>query len=295
MTMKLLVLSDLHLDFVGFSATQAGKRIDEQADAVVLAGDICEGSNGLRWARQAFGSKPIIYVAGNHEFYRHSIDELLIDLRDDAARLGIHFLERDSVRLKDVNDGGEVLILGTTLWTDFEYFGPSTRDAAMDAADRGLNDFHLIRRTDESGEGGLSGLSGQSVESLPFTPHDALALHMQSRDWLKEQLDLVALTGDPARTVVVTHHAPSDGSVEPHYRDSKLTACFASNLEHLMGRSRYWIHGHMHSSHRYTVSAPAGVPGGIGTEVVCNPRGYAHRYQSGQENAMFEPALLIEV
>lgn len=49
--MKLLVLSDLRRDFRPFEPVHEGRRIDERADVVVLAGDIDEGTRGLRWAQ----------------------------------------------------------------------------------------------------------------------------------------------------------------------------------------------------------------------------------------------------
>ena len=63
--LKLLVLSDLHLEFAPFMPAPAAV---DAADVVVLAGDICNGTKAIPWARQAFGSKPVVYVAGNHEF-----------------------------------------------------------------------------------------------------------------------------------------------------------------------------------------------------------------------------------
>ena len=63
--MRLHILSDLHLEF--------GKvKIPEtDADVIVLAGYIHVGSKGISWARKQFPDKPVIYVLGNHEFYRH--------------------------------------------------------------------------------------------------------------------------------------------------------------------------------------------------------------------------------
>jgi hypothetical protein len=56
--MKLLLLSDQHLDHQPFSAEGPdGRRWGDGADAVVLAGDINEGLQGLRWAHQAFPDK----------------------------------------------------------------------------------------------------------------------------------------------------------------------------------------------------------------------------------------------
>ena len=69
--MKLQVLSDLHLAHLPLPAMHNGSHIDAQADVVVLAGDIDDGVVGLRWASETFPDKPVVYVAGNHEFYGH--------------------------------------------------------------------------------------------------------------------------------------------------------------------------------------------------------------------------------
>jgi hypothetical protein len=83
---------------------------------------------------------------------------------------------------------------------------------------------------------------------------------------------------------VVTHHAPSRRSIVPRFVGSWLNPCYASDAEHLLGRSALWIHGHMHDSFDYAVR---------GTRVVCNPRGYARN--GIPENAAFDPELCLEV
>lgn len=70
--MRLLVLSDLHLDR-GTSLT-----VPPQAayDAVVLAGDInTPGVRAVQWAARdsTFGGKPVAFVPGNHEFYNTEV------------------------------------------------------------------------------------------------------------------------------------------------------------------------------------------------------------------------------
>lgn len=65
--MRLHVLSDLHIEFDDFEPPETS------ADVVVLAGDTHVGVKGIEWAAQAFPDKPILYVPGNHEFYRQAI------------------------------------------------------------------------------------------------------------------------------------------------------------------------------------------------------------------------------
>lgn len=119
MKARLLVLSDLHVEFAPFVPDAT---VLQGVDAVVLAGDIHQGTRGIEWARKTFSSLPVIYVAGNHEFYGHHWDRLLDELRAAAELWDVHFLENDAVSL------GGVRFLGCTLWSDFEYFGGRNRD-----------------------------------------------------------------------------------------------------------------------------------------------------------------------
>jgi len=58
-------------------------------------------------------------------------------------------------------------------------------------------------------------------------------MHQSAVAWLREELE----TGDPGKTVVVTHQAPHRGSVHARHENDLLTAGYASDLTHLMGRS----------------------------------------------------------
>jgi predicted phosphodiesterase len=66
--MKLAIYSDLHCQF----ETWVPPLEAAYADVVILAGDIHIGIKGLIWAREHF-KQPIIYVTGNHEYYRNKI------------------------------------------------------------------------------------------------------------------------------------------------------------------------------------------------------------------------------
>ena len=107
--MKLHVLSDLHFEFAPFELPAT------DADVVVLAGDIDVGRRGLEVARAA-GGRPVVYVAGNHEYYGHSIPGLTGELVAATRGAGIHVLENEAVVI------GGVRFLGCTLWTDFAAF-----------------------------------------------------------------------------------------------------------------------------------------------------------------------------
>ncbi len=268
--MKMPVLSDLHLEWQKFRLVHNDRRIDDDVDVVVLAGDIAEGVDGIRWARESFVTKEIVYVAGNHEFYKHNIDSTSEQMQEVTRRMDVHLLQRDAVTL------GGVRFLGTTLWTDFEVFGANNRDKCMHEAGMRMNDYWLIK-TSKGFERAPSGGINQRL----LMPADSLREHQLNVQWLDAEL----AKGDPDKTVVVTHHAPHWNSVELKYAADMLSAAYVSDLTRLMGRNRYWIHGHMHSSIDYVVN---------GTRVVSNPRGQVYR-DGSLENEAFNPAFVLEI
>lgn len=123
--LKLLIMSDLHIDMAMMSVVVDGRRIDAEADVVVLAGDIAEGLRSPEWARHAFPDKEIILVAGNHEFYDRYWNRNLTRIRQRSKELDVHFLENDATEI------GGIRFLGCTLWTDFMLNGASRRQTAV--------------------------------------------------------------------------------------------------------------------------------------------------------------------
>jgi predicted phosphodiesterase len=286
--MKLLVLSDLHLEFANFVPDAAAT---EAADLVVLAGDIHKGTQGIVWARKTFPTKEIIYVAGNHEFYGEHWDMLLRHFRMLAGVYDIHFLENDSVTI----DG--IRFLGTTLWTNFEFFGQSRRSQMMRLAETGMNDFRLIKAEPLAVK--LVGLAGTVAEtritdyrSKPrLSPTHTVLRHRESLAWLQAELSNREL-GDPDKTVVVTHHYPCKRSTAAKWASDPLTAAFGSKLDmEMLTQAKIWIHGHTHDSCDYRLGDSERP-----VRVVCNPRGYPLRRLTNEfENPAFNPGLLIEI
>jgi predicted phosphodiesterase len=252
--MKLNILSDLHLGLGGLAPP------DNDADVVILAGDIARPAEAVAWATSL--RKPVLYVPGNHEFYGNSIDATLAALRSLCDGTTVNLLDDDELVL----DG--VRFVGSTLWTDFLLFGTERRAAAMQEGRRFLRDFARIR-------------TGEAADAI-YTPADSAARFAMHRRFLATRL--AAPFAGP--TVVVTHHAPSPRSIHPRFKDSLLNACFISDVEALMdgARASLWVHGHTHDSFDYTVN---------GTRVVCNPRGYAKN--GVDENAGFDPDFTIRV
>lgn len=118
-----------------------GRRVDAEADLVILAGDIHVGVRGIRWARETFPDKPVIYVAGNHEFYGYHWNKLLDEMREAANKYDVDFLEVDGI------DIGGIRFLGCSLWTSFGLFGEDKKRSAMQHAEGEMNDYREIKIT----------------------------------------------------------------------------------------------------------------------------------------------------
>lgn len=266
MPIRVRVLSDLHLEGNMPEAIPGAA-----ADLVVLAGDIHNHAEGLRWAAENFDADvPVIYVPGNHEYYDGAFGALDAAMRDTARSLGnVHYLNGDVYTSPD----GRFRVLGTTLWTDFALFGDdeATLAAAMTACARTMFDFNGVIQVDWTAAG-----APMQGESRALTPADTLALHRGARAWLEAEL------AKPwqGQTIVVTHHAPHRASLAERYANEIGSAGFVSDLGPLVAPpAALWIHGHTHTSFDYETTS--------GTRVVCNPRGYIRRKTGERENPAF--------
>lgn len=271
--MKIRILSDLHLEC---DEPEAIPHTD--ADLVVLAGDIHNHAEGIRWAAQTFDpDTPVIYVPGNHEYYDGEFGALETAMRDAAASIdNVHYLNNAVW----TDPAGRWRVLGTTLWTDFELFGASddARAASFAAAEKAMLDFRGPIQVTWAAD-----TRGDEAPARRFTVDDALALHRQSRAWLEQEL---AKPFDGA-TIVVTHHAPHRASLAERFAQDLASAGFISHLPTLVREPvALWVHGHTHTGFDYVSD---------GTRVVCNPRGYVGRRSRRLENPQFAWDKIVEI
>ncbi|MGZ4968951.1 MAG: metallophosphoesterase [Methylobacter sp.] len=226
--MRINYFSDIHLEFGLLKAP------NNDADIIVAAGDIGVGTQGVDWLKEL--NKPVIYVAGNHEFYTQEYQQTLQLIRQQCADSNIRFLENDCFIFQDVR------FLGCTLWADLFVDG----DEKAETLGKTLNDFQRIQFAEK-----------------PFDVLQFSRLHQSSKIWLEQEL----ARPFPGKTVVITHHAPSlwswNGSV---HNLKKLAYC--NDMKPLLHEYEIaaWIHGHVHSQLDYRIA---------GSRILCNPRGYA--------------------
>jgi len=281
-TLRIQLASDLHLEMLGRGL--AGERLiapAADADLLVLAGDVANGTRAIELF--ANWPVPVLYVAGNHEFYGLNWESTRAHLRKAARGTSVVFLDNDAADLsafghwfgprKDLLS--RVRFLGTTMWTDYRYDAGLTQRQLMKHAETRIRDHSAI-----------------STQEGRFTAAHALGDHEMSRAWLEREL---AAPFD-GKTIVISHHAPHPLSVHPRYLAANTlatNAAFASDLTPLLQRADVWCHGHVHDSFDYQVGR---------CRVVANPRGYAkNRDEAAEvadlefENAQFKWACVIDI
>lgn len=267
--LRLHILSDLHLEFSDrhppWDPPASG------ADVVILAGDIDNGTRAIDWAERTFPDQTVLYVPGNHEYYESEIGRANDALRERSrSSPNVRVLLNDAVALEGVR------FLGTTLWTDFELFGPGRRAESIAESLRYVTDFRLV-----------------DYGARRLTPEDTVHLHREACRFLREHLD----TPFDGPTVVITHHGPHPLSVHARWAATPSSGAFVSDLTPLLGKASLWVHGHTHDGFDYEVA---------GTRVVANPMGYRksnwRRSRDGSEpptvsyeNETFDPGFVVNV
>jgi predicted phosphodiesterase len=273
--MKIAYCSDIHIEFDTIKLKNS-----ENADVLVLAGDIClvsqlgsypdnsdeflYGKNGrihdffINCSKEF---KHIVYVLGNHEHYRYNIKDSLQDLKKHLGYIkNLHILEKESV----IIDG--VTFLGATLWTDMN----SGHNETIERVSYAMNDFRIIYNSDsDSNDGNRLSTAFDSWDPTDararWTPLDAIVQFNATVEWI----DKVEKTD---KVVVVTHHAPSFKSIHPSYvHDELLNGAYSSDLEQFITDRPdilVWFSGHIHHPQDYIIGE---------TKILANPRGYAGR------------------
>jgi Icc-related predicted phosphoesterase len=263
--MRIWTFSDLHLAFGNLDYTFEFP----DADLCVVAGDVTSPPmNSVKWLQRHIGERmPVIFVAGNHEYYGQVYLDTLNDMKASLdAFPSVHFLENSAVVIHGVR------FIGATLWTDFALY--KQQRESMKVAHAFMNDYRTI----------MYRLS--PPERL--TPQHTLDFHRDSRNWLENELRRPF----EGKTVVVTHTCPHTMSVDPQFDGDPVTPAFASDLSDLITtfQPAAWIHGHTHTSFDYVVPYTS-------TRVICNPRGYVRQTNTSYsvENMMFERYKVVEV
>lgn len=281
--MKLQLLSDLHLEaHPHFTPSPA-----VGADVLVLAGDIGSYQAGSLLSDDDFGlarfsplpqyagwPTPVVFVPGNHEYDMQDFDAAHARLRRSCDRLGLIWLERESMVLQGVR------FVGTTLWSDFDALAdhaaitdPGQRLQRREKAFRAAN-FYLSK-------------TGSTRQGVPFLAAELREQALVCQSWLRNAL------AQPfaGTTVAVTHFAPSLLSADPRYGLVPGTAGFCNALDDCLPHAQLWLHGHLHAPSDYLVRGARADGAPWSCRIVANPLGYARK----GEQATFQPHCVLTV
>lgn len=220
-------------------------QVNKAASTIVLAGDIGVADQAIQWVSDLaalYRDRQIVYVAGNHEFYRTRHSEQLDQFKRAFEALpNVHFLENTAVVIQGVR------FLGCTLWTEFNALGVRVGHDFKEKYANFLYDFRLIR----------------SAEQQLITPAYMASLQRESVDWLTSQLR------EPhgGATVVVTHFPPTNNLLHGLFGENEVAAYFLNDLQALIEQYRpaMWCYGHNH----WNEDLVSG-----GTHIVSNQLGY---------------------
>ncbi len=203
---RIVWATDLHLNFVPDQVTFAFYEAvaNQNADAVLIAGDIAEAHNFARHLQdmQAVVSRPIYFVLGNHDYYHGSIQKVRAETRRLCER------NPNLIWLNDagvVKLGRDTALVGHDGWADGrlgDYRNSTIR----------LNDYVLI---DE-----LIGHSRQELLGVLNQLGDEAAGHFRHvlTDALEEHTKVIALTHVPPFLEASWHDGQlSDDDWAPHF------------------------------------------------------------------------------
>lgn len=247
----LRLVSDIHLE--GFSSLSSTDLINhfvptdekDSESILILGGDISSQKIQLIDFIKTIENRflKVLFVQGNHEFYRHDYDNYNKELDlEFKAHLSNTFWSNGKISQEII---GNVRFIFGTLWGDG---GLNHVDYVN--VNEALNDFRLITKG-----------------SKTFSVFDMVEIYRRQKAHIREYLS------EPfnGKTVVVTHHMPTRLLVDSFYKpldgSDGINGGFVGCCENIIFSDiapNLWIFGHTHSTkdevHHNTrfVSNPAG-------------------------------------
>ena len=241
-TKHFTLYSDIHTEFWdGYDVLDPGT-----GDLLILAGDIgmvctlntSDGKSYENFLRKCSeGYNKVLYVLGNHELYGGDFATTVDKLREFTSKY-------DNITVLDNNSEyyNGVHYVGGTMWANFNNMNISM----MSSCGYYMNDYHQIRNGEKS-----------------LTPTDTLNEHKSTVQWFERCLN--SLNGP---VVMITHHAPSVESLNPHYVKNEVNGAYFTDMTNFINdhpNVTHWVHGHVHVNNNYYIG---------GCNVLSNPYGY---------------------
>jgi len=217
--MKIQVFSDLHLEFFKSKddILYFLRSLVTDADCVIIAGDVFGYENiemQMQCIDDVFGLTEVVFIPGNHEYYGTSRAYMNEQMRLEAKKYGMIFLENGYHMLDD-----NVIVIGACGWHD-----SFTSDAT-----RFLTDF-------------------STIEELISDPYSSIVWNHESKKFFSDTME----AHSDKKIICVTHNAPLIDLTPHKYIGSVLNPFFANDWSDIIRKYKpsIWISGHFH---QYTV------------------------------------------
>jgi len=274
---KIYYMSDLHIDYncMVIKDYKLLFKDIEPNNYLIIAGDLCEIRHKrelhefFNYTSKIF--KHIIYIAGNHEYYKNNLDDSII--REEIKEYdNITFLQDDFIDFEE----DKFVVYGTTLWTG------SSNDIALDMHVRdNMMDYKCIYQKNPDITRPPFG-----TYRIPITRQQIISLHLDMYYKLEEFLEDIA-EDQHYKKIIVTHHLPSYNLISNEYINNACNSGYATDLDDKLKKLDfdYWICGHTHKSKDYELE----LNNGKKAKFYINPYGY------DKENELFKPTKYIDM
>ena len=290
--MKIRVISDLHIDVnerFPFSLKGEGKDV-----YALVAGDVSGGSKATaNWIKQNIHNG--CFIVGNHD---PAYNEDGITIQQHKLNLHNKFPLENNVTFLDESvglmtkeiPGTNILVIGSTLYTDYKYMEAHTRRTFENNNKwrKEHNDELLtvegVNMSMASPRIGRGGLNDFIWGHVPDEKNPGKQRHLEPEDCLKwfndtfTKIKWLVESNKDKDIIVMTHHGPSPKVISERYVGASLNASYVSDLEWFILANpniKAWVCGHVHN---VTIDK-------IGdTLLVCNPRGYERDFEAGDWN-----------
>lgn len=265
------IASDLHIEFM--TILDKGREVERNvidhgvgAKFLALLGDIgvvCSADKeigqrtGMKQYRsflrhQAKHFDKVIVIAGNHEYYRSSVEDVDRRIEEICAEMPDKLVYLNAAHPSVELMNGKVRVIGSTLWSEVTDDPKRRQEVHMS-----LNDYRRITVNSKS-----------STKDNLLTPEDTTNFFRRDLEAIQREVAEAGRLGQAA--IVLTHHSPirDFGCSNAEYWDSETQTAFGTHLRDLFGQQLVaWCYGHTHWPHDMLID---------GTRIIANQGGYVN-------------------
>ena len=283
--MKIRIFSDIHVDVnerFPFSIKEGERDV-----FTLVAGDV-SGNPKLtaKWVKSNIHNG--ILIAGNHDPSYNRLGWTVNKAKKYLAQKfpidgPVTFLDESiGVMVKEI-PGTNVLVVASTLYTDYKYASEWTLRCIDDANKRrkehGEGELTLDEVNFSAAARGLNDFRWGHVEDEIEVGKQRYLRPDDYKKWFERTFKRIVeiVEGNPDRDIIVmTHHCPSPKCIAEEYVKDNMNASYVSDLEDFIFKHpniKAWVCGHVHSTKIEKL-------GENGQWLVCNPRGYEKNMES---------------